>query len=141
MKNLNNLTSLQNQVEKLRLQYELSEQNFHEDKEKLDEELKCIIKVTSREITRTTMETSIENNIALTNLNDKFLEILTDRGILASYFLYPLSEITNPGHSSQFKLVRDASSDRVNDLLINKTIPVTLFNNLLKFCDKNKEFE
>ena len=52
-----------------------------------------------------------------------------------------LSEITTPDISTQFKLVKDHNSDRVNDLLIHITIPVTLYNNLLTFHDTDKEFE
>ena len=36
------------------------------------------------------------------------------------------SKITNPECTSQFKLIKDPDSKRANDLLINKTIPVTL---------------
>ena len=61
------------------------------------------IKNTSRDITETITETSIENNRAKENLNDKLLEILNDRGIIASYFLSPLSKITNPENTTQFK--------------------------------------
>ena len=53
----------------------------------------------------------------------------------------PLSKITNPDNASQFRLVKDSSSNRVNDLLIHNTIPITQFNNLLTFRDTGKEFE
>ena len=66
---------------------------------------------------------------------------MNDRGILASYLMVTLSKINNPEISTQFKLVKDHSSNRVNDLLINKTIPITLYNNLLTFRDTGKEFE
>ena len=52
------------------------------------------------------MLTSEENNETLENLNQKFLENLNDKGILASYLLSPLSEITNAEHTNQFKLVK-----------------------------------
>ena len=55
--------------------------------------------------------------------------------------LSPLAKITNPENSTQFKLAKDSSSNRVNDLKINKTIPVTLHDNLLTFRDTNKVFE
>ena len=87
------------------------------------------------------METSIKNNQAIENLNNKLLEVRNDRGILASYLMSPSSKITNPENSSQFELVKCSSSNRVNDLLINKTIPITLYNNLLTFRDSNNEFE
>ena len=53
----------------------------------------------------------------------------------------PLSKNTNPENASQFKLVKDSNSNRVIDLKINKTIPITLYNNLLTFRDTNKQFE
>ena len=53
----------------------------------------------------------------------------------------PLSKNTNPETSSQFKLVKDFYSNRVNDLLINNAIPSTLYTNLLTFRDTGKEFE
>ena len=96
---------------------------------------------TSQDITKTKTETSIKNNQAIENLNNKFLEIMNDRGILSSYLISPLSKITNPENSTQFKLVKDSSSNRVNDLKINKTIPITLYNKLLTFRDTGEEFE
>ena len=53
----------------------------------------------------------------------------------------PLSRITNPENKSQFKLVKDSSSNRVNDLKINNSIPITLYGNMLTFRDTNKQFE
>ena len=66
---------------------------------------------------------------------------MKDRSIIASYLLIPLSKIFNPEQTSQFKLVKDPSSKWVNDFLINKTIPVTVFNILLTFRDTDKKFE
>ena len=96
---------------------------------------------TSEIITKTLTETSKENNLALENLNTKLLEIMNDRGILASYLMSPLSKITNPENTTQFKLIKDSSSNRVNDLKINKSIQITLHNNLLTFLDTGKVFE
>ena len=84
--------------------------------------------------------TTKENNKAIENLNNKLLEIMNDRGIIAFYFLSP-SKITNPESTSQFKLVKDFNSNRVSDLLIHKAIPVTLYNNLLTFRDTGKEYQ
>ena len=86
------------------------------------------------------MDTSNNNNKAIEDLHNKFPEILNDRGILASYLMSPLSKIPNPENSSQFKLVKDSSSNRVNDLLIHNTIPITLHDNLLTFRN-TKKFE
>ena len=84
---------------------------------------------------------SKENNKALENLKDKLPEILNDRSILASYLQSPLSKIRNLEHSSEFNLVKDPQSNKVKDLLMKKTIPVTLLNNSLVFRDTNKKFE
>ena len=53
----------------------------------------------------------------------------------------PLSKITNPENTTQFKLVKEYSSNRVNDLEIHNTIPITLTENLLKFRDTSKVFK
>ena len=60
---------------------------------------------------------------------------------MASYLVSPLSKITNPENTSQFKIKKDYSSNRVNDLLIHNRIPITLYNKLLTFRDTGKEFE
>ena len=87
------------------------------------------------------METSTKSNKKLEFLNNKLLEITNDRGILVSYLLSVVSKIPNPEHSSQFKQVKDTNSNTPNDLLTNKTLPVTLYNNLLTFRDTSKNFE
>ena len=66
---------------------------------------------------------------------------MNDRGILASYLMSPSSKITNPENTSQFILVRDSNSNRVNDMKINKFLPTTLHDNFLSFRDTNKVFE
>ena len=66
---------------------------------------------------------------------------MNDRGILATYLMSPLSKITNPENTTQFKLIKDFTSNRVNDLKINNSIPITLHNTLLTFRDTNKQFE
>ena len=64
---------------------------------------------------------------------------MNDRGIISSYLLSPLAKITNPENSTQFKLVKDSNSNRVNDVKINKSIPITLHINLLTFRDSGKK--
>ena len=141
LKNLNELVSLQDQVKVVKLQDKLGEQNFHEDIKKVFEPVTKSLKITSENLTKAITETSIKNNQAIENINNNLLEIMNDRGILATYLMSPLSRITNPENSSQFKLVKDSSSNRVNDLKINKTIPITLYGNMLTFRDTNKQFE
>ena len=53
----------------------------------------------------------------------------------------PLSKITNSENKSQFKLVKDSNSNRVNDLLMKNKIPITSYGNILTFRDTGKEFE
>ena len=53
----------------------------------------------------------------------------------------PFSKINNPENTTQFKLVKDSTSNRVNDLLIRNTIPITLHDSLLTFRDTGKEVE
>ena len=140
LENLNELFSLQNQVEAVRLQNKLGKQNFHEDMKKVFEPVTYSLENTSQDITKTITESSIKSNQAIENLNKKLLEIMNDRGILATYLMSPLSKITNPENTSQFKLVKDSSSNRVNDLIIHSTIPITLHDNLLTYRDSNKQF-
>ena len=138
---LEELASLQDQVKVVKLQDKLGEQNFHEDMKKVFEPVTKSLKNTSENLTKAITETSIKNNLATENINNNLLEIMNDRGILATYLMSPLSRITNPDNSSQFRLVKDSSSNRVNDLKITKTIPITLYGNMLTFRDTNKQFE
>ena len=141
LKELNELVSLQDEVKAVRLQDKLGKQNFHEDMKKVFETVTKSLEKTSQDITNTITESSITNNKAIEILNNKLLEIMNDRGILATFLMSPLSKITNPESTTQFKLVRDSTSNRVNDLKINNSISITLYNNLLKFRDTGKEFE
>ena len=101
--NLNELILLPSEVKVLRLLMKIW-------KAYLNPWLNKSIKDVSQDITKTITETSIENNKALSNFNEKLLEIMNNKGILASYLLSPLSKITKPEHPSQFKLVQDPSS-------------------------------
>ena len=107
LEKLNELVSLKDQVKVVRLEDKLGKQNFHEDMEKVFEPVTKSIENTSQNITKTIAETSLKNNLAIENINDKLLEIMNDRGILATYLMSPLSRITNPENTTQFKLVKD----------------------------------
>ena len=113
---LEELVSLENQIKIVRLQDKLGRQNFLEDMSKVFEPVTKSLENTSQDITKNITETSIKNNQALENLNIKRLEIFKDRGILASCLMSLLSKITNPENTSQFKLVKDSNSNRVNDM-------------------------
>ena len=99
------------------------------------------IKNTSEKPTKILSESSNKNNQTIGNLNNKLLEIMNDRGNLAFYFMSPVSKIINLEITSQFKLVKYPNSNRVNDLLIHNTIPVTLYINLLRFRNAGKKLE
>ena len=99
------------------------------------------IKITSEDLTKTLTETSKENNKALEKLNNKLLHLINDRGIIASVSLPPLSKITNPAKTSQFILVKDYISNRVNDFLLHNSIPFTFHDNLLTFRDSGKKVD
>ena len=141
LENLNELDSLENQVKVVRLQDKLGKQNFYEDMKKVFEPATKSFENTSQDITKTITESSIKNNQAIEKLNNKLLEIMNDRGILASYLMSPRSKITYPENTTQFKLVKDSNSNKVNDLKINNSIPITLHNILLTFRITGKEFE
>ena len=141
LENLNELVSLQDQVKTVRLQDKLGKQNFHEDMKKVFEPVTKSLENTSQDITETITESSFKNNQAIENLNNKLLIIMKDRGIISSYLLSPLSKIFNPENTTQFKLINDSTSDRINDLKINNSIPITLYNNILTFRDTGKEFK
>ena len=141
LENLNELVSLENQVKVVRLQDKFGKQNFHEHMKKVFEPVTKSIKDVSQNKTKTITETSIKNNQAIENLNNKLLELMNDRGILANYLMSPLSKITSPENTSQFKLVKDHNSIRVNDLLTKNTKPITFFDNILTFPDTSKEFD
>ena len=141
LENLNELVSLQEQVKVDILQDKLGKQNFHEDMKKVFEPVTKSLENTSENLTKAITETSIKNNLAIENINNNLLEIMNDRGILATYLMSPLSRITNPENKSQFKLVKDHNSNRVNDLLMKNKIPITLYGNMLTYRDTNKQFE
>ena len=140
LEKLNELVSLQDQVKAVRLQDKLGKQNFHEDVKNVFEPVTKSLENKSENLTKTLTETSKQNNQALENLNNKLLEIRNDRCILASYLMPPLSKITNRENTTQFKLVKDSISNRVNDLLIHNTIPITLQEIFLAFRDTNEQF-
>ena len=141
LKGLNELASLQNQVQAVRLQDKLGRQNFHEDMKKVIKPITKSLKDVSQEVTKTKTDTSNNKNKALENLNNKLLETMNDRVIVASYLMSPLSTIIVRENYTQFELLKGPNSNRVNDMLIHNTIPITLHDNLLPFRDIGKELE
>ena len=100
-----------------------------------------VIKSTSENITKTLTEVSINNNKALENLNEKFLELMNDKGLISPYLAFSIANVFKPENKSQFRLKKDPNSSKMNDFLMNNGIPVTLFSNILTFRDSNKVFK
>ena len=71
LKDLNELVMLQDQVEAVKLQDKLGEQNYHQKSEKLFEPVTKSIENTSQNTTKTIAESSLKNNQAIENLNNK----------------------------------------------------------------------
>ena len=141
LQNLNEAVSLQNEVKVVRLQDKLGEQNFHEDMTKVFEPLTDTLKKTSENISKTITENSINNNKAIENLNEKILELMNDKGLIAPYLTSSLVEVFKKDNKSQFRLRKDPNSTKMNDFLIHGTIPVTIFSNIITFRDSKKTFE
>ena len=140
LQNLNETVALQSQVKVVRLQDKLGNQNFHEDLTELFEPLTDELNKTSENITKTITETSIKNNKAISDLSEKILELMIDKGMIAPYLALSLVNLFKPENKSQFRLRIDHNSTKLNDFLIHGNIPVTLFSNMITFRDSNKAF-
>ena len=140
LEKLNEAISLQKQVQEIRLQNKLRDQNYHEDIKKFFKPMTDEIKNTSEKITRTLTENSINNNKAIENLNEKILELMDDKGLIAPYLVSSLVEVFKKDNKSQVRLRKDPNSTKMNDFLIHGTIPVTIFSNMITFRDSNKSF-
>ena len=141
LKNLEELVSLENQVKVVKLQDKFGKQNFHESLKKVFEPVTESLENTSENLTKVITETSIKNNQAIENLNEKILELVNDKGLIAPYLASSLVEAFRTDNKSQFRLRKDHSSTKMNDFLINGSIPVTLVSNMLIFRDSNKSFK
>ena len=98
------------------------------------------LKNTSEKITRTLTENSINNNKAIENLNEKIVELMDEKGMIASYLTSSLIEVFKKDNKSQFRLRKDPDSTKLNDFLIHGKIPVTIFSNMKTFRDTDKTF-
>ena len=141
LQNLNDAVSLQNQVKVVRLQDILGKQNFHENMEEVFEPVTNTLKKTSENITKAITETSVNNNKAIENLNEKILELMNDKGMLAPYLASSLVEVFKKDNKSQFRLRKDPDSTKMIDFLIHGKIPVTIFSKMITFRDSNKTFK
>ena len=84
----------------MRLQDKLGERNYHEDAKKIYIPVTDAKKNTSENLAKAITESSTLNNEAIMELNNKLLEIMNERGILASYLMSLLSKITNSENTS-----------------------------------------
>ena len=141
LEKLNELILLKDQVQEVRLQDKLGEQNYHEDAKKLFKPMTDEIKNTSEKITKTLTENSNNNNKAIENLKEKVLELMNDQGLIAPYLSSSLVNLFKPENKSQFRLRKDPNSTKLNDFLIHRGIPVTLFSNMILFRDSIKSFK
>ena len=100
-----------------------------------------VINDTSENLTKTIEESSFNNNKAMENLNEKILELMIDKGLIAPYLAFSLVSLFKPANKSQFRLRKDNNSTKMNDFLIHGNIPVSLYSNLITFRDSNKSFK
>ena len=91
------------------------------------------IKNTSENLIKTITETCNQNNNALEQLNKKLLELMIDKGMIAPFLASSLVNLFKPESESQFRLIKDHNSVRMNEFLINTSVPVTLYSNMLNF--------
>ena len=103
LQKLDEAVSLQNQVNEVRLQDKLGDQNYHEDAKKLFKPMTDAMKNTSETITKTLTESSINNNKAIENLNEKILELMNDKGLISPYLASSLVNLFKPENKSQFR--------------------------------------
>ena len=130
-KKIEELDSIQNQIKDLRLQDKLNQLTFHEEKKKLYEPFTNTIKTTSQDITKTITETSIEKNQGNSDLREKVSLLLNDKGMIAPYLASSSINLFKRINKSQYIVMKDPNSIRMNIFLINTSIPVTLYSNIL----------
>ena len=104
LQNKNKLVSLQDQVNEVRLQKKLGEQNYHQNTSKLFEPMTDAIKTDSQNVLKTIKKTSNKNNKALGNLIEKVIELINDKGMIAPYLASSLVNLFKPENTSQFRL-------------------------------------
>ena len=129
------LALLRNKVDDVRLQDKLGQQNFHEDIKKLYQPLTDTIENPSEKLTKTITETSIKNNQAISDLNEKLLELMNDRRLIAHYLAFSFVNFFKPENKSQSESIKDHNSTWMIVFLINTIISDTLYSNMLTVRD------
>ena len=133
--------SLNSRVDELRLQDKFGKQIFLENTKNLFEPMTGTIKDVSESLIKTITETSIKNNQSISGLNRKELELMNDKGMIAPYLASSLVSLPKPENKSQFKLVKVHKPSTMKIFLINTSIPVTLYSNMLTSGDSNISFK
>ena len=104
LEKIEELVSLQDQVNEVRLQDKLGEPNFQQITSKLFEPMTDAIKNASENITKTITETSEKNKKVLEDLSEIILELINDKGMIAPYLVSSLVNLFTPENTSQFRL-------------------------------------
>ena len=71
------------------------------------------IKNTSEKITKITLATSNKNNKAISDLNEKVLELMNDKGKIAPHLAPSLTNLFKAENESQFRLIKDLNSTKM----------------------------
>ena len=74
-------------------------------------------------------------------MNENFLELMNDKGMIDPYLASSLVILFTPEHKSQFRIMKDLNSTKMNGFSINGGIPVTLFSIMLTFRASKKSFK
>ena len=103
MESLEELALLQNQVDEFRLKDKLGKKNFHEKVKQLRKPFIDTIETASDNLTKTISETYNDNNKAIEKLNEKVLELMNDKGLVAPYLACSLVNIFKSEKRSHFR--------------------------------------
>ena len=133
LRKLEELASLQNRVEEVRLRGKVGKQNIHQNIRKVLEPVTDTKKCTSENLTKTITEPYIENNKALEILNETVLELMKHKSMIAPYLAYSLVNLFKTENKSQFKKIKHLNSTEMNDCLINTSVQVNVYSNMLTF--------
>ena len=100
---LNESVFLENQIKVLRLQDKLGEQIYRHDRNNSLEPMTDANKRTSQDITKTITETSYIYNKVLEKLNEKFSDLLNDKGMIAHTLAPSLAILFRPENKNQLR--------------------------------------
>ena len=81
-----------------------------------------------------------DSNKALTGLNEKVSELLTDKGEVSLFLKITLINHVKSENTSHYNLHKDRNWDRVKDFSIQTNIPVTQHSSLSKLDDTEKNW-